>query len=73
MNTFAFRPAVSVVVPCYDGGRFLDAPPACLTAQTFKDFENRRTPVLMISVCVATLCCPIANTVGTDWRSALDD
>jgi glycosyltransferase involved in cell wall biosynthesis len=32
-------PRVSVVVPCYDGGRFLDGLLASLAAQTFRDFE----------------------------------
>jgi glycosyltransferase involved in cell wall biosynthesis len=32
-------PAVSVVVPCYNGGRFLDALMTSLTHQTFQDFE----------------------------------
>jgi glycosyltransferase involved in cell wall biosynthesis len=32
-------PAVSVVVPCFNGGRFLDDLTACLRAQTFQDFE----------------------------------
>lgn len=33
------RPAVSIVVPCYNGGRFLDALMASLARQTFRDFE----------------------------------
>jgi len=33
------RPAVSVVVPCYNGGRFLDALMRSLARQTFRDFE----------------------------------
>ena len=33
-------PAVSVVVPCYSGGRFLDALAASLARQTFRDFET---------------------------------
>lgn len=33
-------PAVSVVVPCYNGGRFLDQLTACLAQQTFCDFET---------------------------------
>ncbi|HXD44904.1 MAG TPA: glycosyltransferase family A protein [Pseudolabrys sp.] len=33
------QPAVSVVVPCYDGGRFLDALMRSLARQTFRDFE----------------------------------
>lgn len=33
------RPAVSVVVPCYNGGRFLDGLMASLDRQTFRDFE----------------------------------
>ena len=32
-------PAVSVVVPCYDGGRFLDPLMRSLAQQTFRDFE----------------------------------
>ena len=32
-------PAVSVVVACFNGGRFLDGLMACLEAQTFRDFE----------------------------------
>jgi glycosyltransferase involved in cell wall biosynthesis len=32
-------PAVSVVVPCYNGGRFIDDLLACLQAQTFGNFE----------------------------------
>lgn len=32
-------PAVSVVVPCYNGGRFLNQLLASLAAQTFRDFE----------------------------------
>jgi glycosyltransferase involved in cell wall biosynthesis len=32
-------PAVSVVVPCYNGGRFLDDLMAALEKQTFRDFE----------------------------------
>lgn len=32
-------PAVSVIVPCYNGGPFLDGLMACLAAQTFRDFE----------------------------------
>ena len=32
-------PAVSVVVPCYNGGRFLDQMLASLDAQVFRDFE----------------------------------
>ncbi len=35
----ATRPAVSVVVPCYNGGRFLDGLMASLARQTFRDFE----------------------------------
>ena len=33
------HPAVSVVVPCFNGGRFLDALMASLARQTFRDFE----------------------------------
>jgi hypothetical protein len=33
------RPAVSVIVPCYNGARFLDGLMASLDAQTFRDFE----------------------------------
>jgi glycosyltransferase involved in cell wall biosynthesis len=32
-------PAVSVVVPCFNGGRFLDGQTAALARQTFRDFE----------------------------------
>ena len=32
-------PAVSIVVPCYNGGRFIDALLASLARQTFRDFE----------------------------------
>jgi glycosyltransferase involved in cell wall biosynthesis len=32
-------PAVSIVVPCFNGGRFLDALMVSLTRQTFRDFE----------------------------------
>ena len=32
-------PAVSVVVPCYNGGRYIDGLLATLAAQTFQDFE----------------------------------
>lgn len=32
-------PAVSVVVPCYNGGRFIDLVLASLARQTFRDFE----------------------------------
>jgi glycosyltransferase involved in cell wall biosynthesis len=32
-------PQVSVVVPCYNGGRFLEQLLATLSAQTFRDFE----------------------------------
>jgi glycosyltransferase involved in cell wall biosynthesis len=32
-------PAVSIVVPCYNGGRFLDALFASIEKQTFRDFE----------------------------------
>jgi glycosyltransferase involved in cell wall biosynthesis len=32
-------PAVSVIVPCFNGGRFLDALMASLAIQTFRDFE----------------------------------
>jgi glycosyltransferase involved in cell wall biosynthesis len=33
------QPAVSVIVPCYNGGRFLDGLMASLAGQTFRDFE----------------------------------
>lgn len=33
------RPAVSVVVPCYNGGRFIDQLMTSLARQTFRDFE----------------------------------
>jgi glycosyltransferase involved in cell wall biosynthesis len=32
-------PTISVVVPCYNGGKFLDLPLASLAQQTFRDFE----------------------------------
>ncbi len=35
----AARPAVSVIVPCYNGGRFLDRLMESLAQQTFRDFE----------------------------------
>lgn len=35
----ADAPAVSVVVPCYNGGRFLDGLMESLRRQTFRDFE----------------------------------
>jgi glycosyltransferase involved in cell wall biosynthesis len=35
----ADRPAVSVVIACFNGGRFLDGLMASLDAQTFRDFE----------------------------------
>jgi glycosyltransferase involved in cell wall biosynthesis len=34
------RPAVSVVVPCYNGGRFLDSLMDSLAHQSFRDFET---------------------------------
>jgi hypothetical protein len=34
------RPAVSVIVPCYNGGQFLDQLTACLARQTFRNFET---------------------------------
>ena len=34
------EPAVSIIVPCYNGGRFLDGLFASLAAQTFRDFET---------------------------------
>jgi glycosyltransferase involved in cell wall biosynthesis len=39
MQTQIQAPAVSVVVPCYNGGRFIDDLVKCLRAQTFQDFE----------------------------------
>jgi glycosyltransferase involved in cell wall biosynthesis len=33
------QPKVSIIVPCYNGGRFLDQMLASLAAQTFRDFE----------------------------------
>ena len=33
------HPAVSVVVPCFNGGRFLDTLMDALARQTFRDFE----------------------------------
>ena len=35
----AARPAASVVVPCYNGGQFLDGLMESLARQTFRDFE----------------------------------
>ncbi|MBV8791726.1 MAG: glycosyltransferase family 2 protein, partial [Pseudolabrys sp.] len=32
-------PSASVVIPCYNGGRFIPAALASLAAQTFRDFE----------------------------------
>lgn len=32
-------PAISVVIPCYNGGKFLDLPLNSLARQTFRDFE----------------------------------
>jgi glycosyltransferase involved in cell wall biosynthesis len=32
-------PAVSIIVPCFNGGRFLDGLMAALAKQTFRDFE----------------------------------
>jgi glycosyltransferase involved in cell wall biosynthesis/uncharacterized membrane protein YbhN (UPF0104 family) len=32
-------PAVSVIIPCFNGGRFIDGLLASLAAQTFRDFE----------------------------------
>ncbi len=37
--TSAAVPAVSVIVPCFNGGRFLDSLMASLASQTFRDFE----------------------------------
>jgi glycosyltransferase involved in cell wall biosynthesis len=34
------EPAVSVIVPCHNGGRFLDDLCASLASQTFRDFET---------------------------------
>jgi glycosyltransferase involved in cell wall biosynthesis len=34
------EPTVSVIVPCYNGGRFIDELCATLAAQTFRDFET---------------------------------
>lgn len=39
MTTNDHSPAVSVVVPCYNGARFIDQLMATLAAQTFRDFE----------------------------------
>jgi glycosyltransferase involved in cell wall biosynthesis len=36
----AATPRVSIVVPCHNGGRFLDSLLASLDAQTFRDFET---------------------------------
>jgi glycosyltransferase involved in cell wall biosynthesis len=33
-------PAISVIVPCYNGGKFLDQLTASLARQTFRDFET---------------------------------
>src|SRR5579864_6543042 len=33
-------PRVSIIVPCHNGGRFLDGLLASLGAQTFRDFET---------------------------------
>jgi glycosyltransferase involved in cell wall biosynthesis len=33
-------PRVSIIVPCHNGGRFLDSLLASLGAQTFRDFET---------------------------------
>ena len=33
-------PAVSIIVPCHNGGRFLDGLVASVAAQTFRDFET---------------------------------
>lgn len=38
-KTQVTEPAVSVIVPCHNGGRFLDGMLASLAAQTFRDFE----------------------------------
>lgn len=38
-NGHGARPQVSVVVPCYNGGRFLDAFMAGMAEQTFRDYE----------------------------------
>lgn len=40
MTETSGRPAVSVIVPCYNGGRFIDQLEATLAAQTFRDFET---------------------------------
>src|SRR5262249_25551378 len=37
--TSQHHPAVSIIVPCFNGGRFLDALMASLGRQTFRDFE----------------------------------
>src|SRR5215470_10824821 len=39
-DTHVSEPAVSVIVPCFNGGRFLDGLCASLAAQTFRDFET---------------------------------
>jgi glycosyltransferase involved in cell wall biosynthesis len=39
MMTTSTVPTISVVVPCYNGGRFLDQLTASLARQTFRDFE----------------------------------
>ncbi len=40
MSASAHIPAISVVVPCYNGARFIDQLMATLAAQTFRDFET---------------------------------
>jgi glycosyltransferase involved in cell wall biosynthesis len=37
--TSQHHPAVSIIVPCFNGGRFLDALMMSLARQTFRDFE----------------------------------
>lgn len=40
MSSGSSKPAVSVVVPCYNGGAFVDQLLEALRAQTFRDFET---------------------------------
>jgi glycosyltransferase involved in cell wall biosynthesis len=39
MTTTRKAPTISVVIPCYNGGKFLDLPLDSLARQTFRDFE----------------------------------
>ncbi|HLF11876.1 MAG TPA: glycosyltransferase family A protein [Gammaproteobacteria bacterium] len=40
MDKEQHKPAVSVIVPCYNGGRFIDQLLASLARQSFRDFET---------------------------------